>query len=377
MHPFPIEIRYQSRQSGLAIITVMLIIALMVTLLGFLVEQQHLLVRRISNQNIAEQGFQYASGVEAWAARVLHDDVDRQTDYWGEDWARFGDPRELDSSNDDRFSLDLSSEQQKEKLPTIDFGSDVALDFQIVDLMGRYNLNNLSVKQPELVAGQRSIFLNLLSILEIGDLDQQQQLYGALVDWLDENDLVTANGFESSDYQIKRNPYYAADQKLTSLGELRYVEGFTEEVINALEPHVTVLPVDVAKININTSSVEVLSAMSAVPVSDTGSVAAFLAQRQVREFIGFQSAQIQEAITAIIGTSLVSGRVVPNMLQTTSQFFQINTNVTLGDYSYCTKTTVLRENANPDADTEQKITILNREQSTLCDEIIRENSPPL
>jgi general secretion pathway protein K len=365
------------QQKGLAIITVMLIIALMVTLLGFLVEQQHLLIRRIANQNVAEQGYQYASGVDAWAARVLHDDPDRTTDYWGEDWARFGEDPEDQSKGESGFSLDPSRQREREKLPVIDFGNDAVLEFQLVDLMGRYNLNNLAVKDPKVKRDQRIIVLNLLSILEVGDFEEREKLYGALVDWIDENKETSANGAESSDYRIKRTPYHAADQKLTTLGELRFVEGFTEEVINALKPHVTVLPIDSAKININTTSTQVLAAMSAVPVLDTGSVATFLSQRTKEDFQGFQSANIQEANNAIIDTRPVGGNYVRNMLQATSQFFQINTRVKLGDYLYCTKTIVLREGANPNGGTAPKVTILTREQSTLCDEIVRENRSPV
>lgn len=366
-----------NQQRGLAIITVMLIIALMVTLLGFLVEQQHLLVRRIANQIVAEQGYQYAAGIDAWAARVLHDDPDRATDYWGEDWTRFGEDPDAERDGEDSFSLDRSLGEEREELPVIDFGNDAVLEYQLVDLMGRYNLNNLAIKDPKIKLEQKSVFLNLLSILEIGEFDEREKLFGALVDWLDENDLKSVNGVESSDYRIKRTPYHAADQKLTTIGELRFVEGFTEDVINALKPHVTVLPIDSAKININTTSTEVLSAVSAVPVVDTGSVAAFLAQRSEEGFQGYQSPKIQEAITAIIGTTPVGGRAVQNMLQTTSQFFQINTRVILGDYLYCTKTIVLREGANPNGGTTPKVTILNREQSTLCDEIVRENRTPV
>lgn len=366
-----------NQQRGLAIITVMLIIALMVTLLGFLVEQQHLLIRRIANQNVAEQGYQYAAGVDAWAARVLHDDIDRVTDHWGEDWARFGGDPEDEVDGEDGFSLDRSGEEEREELPVIDFGNDAVLEFQLVDLMGRYNLNNLASKDPKTKLGQKSVFLNLLGILEIGEFDQREKLYGALVDWLDDNDLKSANGVESGEYRIKRTPYHAADQKLTTIGELRFVEGFTEDVINALKPHVTVLPIDSAKININTTSTEVLASMSAVPVVDTGSVSVFLSQRFEEGFPGFQTPQIQRAESAIIGTTPVGGKFVPKMLQTTSQFFQINTRVTLGDYLYCTKTIVLREGANPNGGTTPKVTILNREQSTLCDEIVRENRSPV
>jgi general secretion pathway protein K len=364
-----------NQQAGLAIITVMLIIALMVTLLGFLVEQQHLLIRRIANQSVAEQGYQYAAGVDAWAARVLHDDPDRAKDYWGEDWNRFGEHPEDQPDGQDNFSLDPSGQSEREQLPVIDFGNDAVLEFQIVDLMGRYNLNNLAVKNSRVKQDQKAIFLNLLSILQVGDVEEREKLYGALVDWLDANDLKSVNGVESGDYRIKRTPYHAADQKLTTIGELRFVEGFTEEVINALKPYVAVLPFDNAKININTTSTQVLSSISTLPVVDTGSVAVFLSQRSEQDFPGFQT--LQSAERAIIGTRPVGGNFVRNMLQTTSQFFQINARVTLGDYLYCTKTIVLREGANPIGGTTPKVTIFNREQSTLCNEIVRENRSPV
>lgn len=364
-----------NQQAGLAIITVMLIIALMVTLLGFLVEQQHLLIRRIANQNVAEQGYQYAAGVDAWAARVLHDDPDRAKDYWGEDWTRFGEDPEDNPDAQDNFSLDPSGQSEREQLPVIDFGNDAVLEFQIVDLMGRYNLNNLAAKDPGVKRDQKTIFLNLLSILHVGDVDERQKLYGALVDWLDANEERSANGVESGEYRIKRTPYHAADQKLTTIGELRFVEGFTVEVINALKPYVAVLPFDSAKININTTSTQVLSSISTLPVDDTGSVAVFLSQRSELDFSGFQT--LQSAERAIIGVGPVGGTFVRNMLQTTSQFFQINARVTLGDYLYCTKTIVLREGANPNGGTAPRVTILNREQSTLCNEIVRENRSPV
>ena len=362
------------KQSGLAIITVLLIIALMVTLLGFLIEQQHLLVRRITNQNVSEQGFQYAAGIDAWAARVLHDDVDRAVDYWGEDWARFGDPAEIDDGEKDEslsFNLDLTSQQEKAALPEIDFGID-SIEYQIEDMQGRFNLNNLANAEPQFLLGQKRLFLNLLDILEIGEFDTRPALYGALADWLDSNDLSNqSGGVESLDYQVKATPYYAADQKLTTLGELRFIEGFTAEVINALAPHVTILPVENARININTTSTEVLASLSAIPVIDTSSVETFLAQRLDKAFLGFQADQIQSAGSAIIATSPSNGSFIKQMMQTSSQFFRINTRVTLGDFIYCAQTTVLREVVDPSAGSAGSVIILNRTHNPLCDEIIR------
>ena len=370
-----IELRRQPRslcspsaESGVAIITVMLIIALMVTLLGFLIEQQHLMIRRMANQNVAEQGYQYAAGVDAWAARLLHDDADRVVDYAGEDWARFGVPEKLESGDQESFSLDLNSAEEKKKLPTIDFGI-AGIEYKIDDLQGRFNLNNLANREPVFLSGQKSIFLNLLQVLEVGEFDAREQLYAALVDWLDDNDTRTpAGGAESSDYQIKSTPYYAADQKLTSLGELRFIEGFDEKTINAIAPYVTVLPIENAKININSTSTEVLASLSAVPVVDTSSVDLFLAEREDENFLGFQPNQIQNAEFAIIGASPSGGQFVRNMMQTNSYFFRVTTRVVVGDYHYCGQTTVLREGADPDSSA--RVTIINRQHNTLCDEIV-------
>jgi general secretion pathway protein K len=192
-------------------------------------------------------------------------------------------------------------------------------------------------------------------------------LYGALLDWLDENDASNANGFESGDYQSKRTPYFAADQKLTSMGELRYVEGFTAEIIKKLKPFVTILPIEGAKININTTTLEVLASLSSGSVSDTSSAAGFLAEREQPGFQGFQPNRITDAEGAIIGGSVVSAQPVPNMMQVNSQFFQINTKVSLGDYAVCMQSVVLRESATEEAATTPKVSVLSRQHNTLCE----------
>ena len=366
--------RSPALQSGLVMILVLLIIALMITLLGFMVEKQHLLVRRITNQNIAEQGYQYAQGVNAWAERVLDDDVDRAVDYWDEDWAKFGQPPEESVNADGRedFSLTLSSrreEEEQEELAIIDFGFD-GLEYAIDDLQGRFNLNNLSNPDETQLAQQRRIFLNLLEVLEVADADTRLELIGTLVDWLDENSNPDSNGFESNDYQALDTPYHAADQKLTALGELKFLRGFSDEIIAAISPFVTVLPVDNSRINVNTTTPEVLASLSSAPITDLESVNVFLARRLEEEFQGFQGADVNSAMNAIIGASVVRQQPIQGMLQTNSQFYQIQSKVSLGDAVYCMKTLVLRESATQGSTSSQKVSVLRREYDTICDNII-------
>jgi general secretion pathway protein K len=357
-------------QAGLAILTVLLIISLMVTLLSFLVERQHLLIRRLANQGVSEQGYQYATGVDAWAMRVLHEDENRDVDYLGEDWGGFGQPPEVESDKRRSFSLDLSTQRQRDEVAVVNFGQDVALEYQIKDLNGRFNLNNLANKDKPTRDLQGVIFRHLLEQLQIGEFDERQNLAGSLVDWLDANDTSVGNGFESGDYQSKRTPYFAADQMLTSVGELRFVEGFNQAIINTLKPYVTVLPISNAGININTTSAEVMSSLSNVSVLDKLSVDTFLTLREDPGFLGFQPDQIQAAESAIIGVAPDGSTFIPDMLQTMSNFFQINTRVSLGDYRFCLQTMVFRENPDATTGTAPKVTVLSREHNNICDEII-------
>jgi len=359
------------RQAGVVLIVVILAIVLMVTLLAIMIEDQHIFMRRLGNQKVAEQGYQYTQGLNAWAERVLNDDANRTIDHPGEKWAKFGRPEEeeLEEGESDSFSLDRSTvaalEEEDEEEATIDFGID-GVEVTIEDLQGRFNLNNLASKEPQVASGQKRIFLNLLELLDVGEFDERDRLHGALVDWIDENDLSGPNGFESGDYGSKRTPYFAADQKLTSIGELRFVEGFTQEVINKLRPYVAVLPVENAKININTTTAEVLSSLSSATIADTASVSGFLAQRLEPGFQGYS--QIQGAETAIIGVSTTNAQAVQGMMQVNSQFFQINAKVTLGDNVFCMESLVLRESAGPQGGTTPKVSVLSRQHNTLCEE---------
>lgn len=359
----------QYKQKGIVLIVVILAVVLMLTLLTIMIEDQHIFIRRLANQKVSEQGFQYSQGLNAWAERVLHEDDNRVVDHLNEKWAKFGRPEaEVSEGESESFSLDRTTERgledAKEEEATIDFGLD-GLEYSIDDLQGRYNLNNIGVEELSLRNGQKRIYLNLLEVLEIGEFDERDRLYGALLDWLDENDATNANGFESGDYQSKKTPYFAADQKLTSMGELRYIEGYTPEIIKKLRPFVTILPIDTAKININTTTPEVLSSLSSGSVTDTSSVSAFLAGRQQLGFIGFQT---NDAHSAIIGVSAISAQPVANMMQANSQFFQINTKVTLGDYVMCMQSVVLRESPVAGTSATPKVSILSRQHNTLCED---------
>ena len=206
------------KQSGLAIMTVVLIIAIMVTLLGFMIESQHLLMRRITNQAVVEQAYQLTLGSEIWGIKVLERDAEQenQIDHLNEDWNAL--------YVEDGVSVDEGRG---------------TLSTKVVDLQGLFNLNNTASSIGYIQ------FKNLLQALSL-----PTELADTLADWLDEDDTVRNNGAELHEYSGLDPAYYIANTLLTSVGELKYVKGFTNEVINELAPHVTVLPVIDAKMNL-------------------------------------------------------------------------------------------------------------------------------
>ncbi len=367
------------RQQGLVMLMVVGIVVMMITLLAVLLEDQHLLIRQIGNQRVSEQGHHYSQGLTAWALRVLHEDDNRRIDHEQEEWAKFGRPEpEIEEGEEGSFSLDSSispDEDEESERPTIDFGIDT-LEVTIEDLQGRFNLNNLvaAKKDDPPPQDQRRIFLNLLQILEIGEFQEDRnELYWNLLDWLDENDTSAGVGAESGDYQVRSTPYFASDQPLSNIGELKYVKGYSKKVIRKLLPFVTVLPVQRASLNLNTVKPEVLASLAGGAVADASQVDAFLSRKQEPGFQGFQASEIQNAQSTI---NLVSpgSNSIPNMLQVNSQFFQINTKVELGDRQVCTRTIVLRNSDDRDNLRDQTISVLSREQDTVCAEEQANNS---
>ena len=378
-------ITFNSRrqQTGVVLVVVVLAVALMATLMALMIEDQHLFIRKVANQRVSEQGFQYANGMNAWASRVLTEDGNPVVDYLGEDWALFGRPQPEDEDDDDSFSLGANGDEEDEEPPSIDFGVD-GVTGVIVDLQGKFNLNNLANEDRAFVVSQRRILQNLMELLELGEFADRDQLIENLIDWVDENSTSRSIGLESNDYRVKDLPYQAADQKLAALGELRFIDGFNQDIIKALEPHVTVLPVDNARININTTTTEVLASLSSTTVADVASVDTFLSQRLNEDFLGFQAAQIRDAENAIIAVSPVRQPPIANMMQVTSQYFEIQSRVALGDTVYCLNSLILRGGATAqaglvgqgqsageqleDSSSVPAISVLRREHSSFCED---------
>jgi general secretion pathway protein K len=217
-----------TKQTGLALITAMLVVAIAATTAAYLSLDQQIWSRQAQNLTDRAQAEIVRAGALEWAITILAKDAkDSQNDDLTENWAKGLPPLAVE-------------------------GGQVA--GRIIDAQGRFNLNNLvrggAPSPPDIGA-----FQHLLR-----SLDLDPNLTAAVIDWIDADSNTSAAGAEDSDYLQMQTPYRAANQPLQSVEELRLVRGFTKEMVDKIRPFVTALPQPTA-INVNTADKKVLEAV--------------------------------------------------------------------------------------------------------------------
>lgn len=271
---------------GVALITALLVVALVTIVAVGMAARQQVDIRRAGNILDGDQAYLFTLGVESWAEGVLAQDFrDGQTknkvsDTLNEDWAT--------------------------ALPTIEVeGGKVA--GKIEDLQGRFNLNNLWVNNA-VSPLDLLVFQRLLSNLHL-DPDLAQ----AVIDWIDVNVDQLPNGAEDLDYLDLKPSYRTANAAMVSPSELALVKGYTPEIVKTLEPYVTALPLRApigtgspvpipTPINVNTAPAPVLAAL--VTNLDAAGAARLL---DVREDKGFETiGQFTDIVGAVTAPANVS-----------------------------------------------------------------------
>lgn len=218
------------RESGVALITALLVVALATTAAVAMIERQQLDIRRTGNGLQYDQAYLYINGMEQWAARILRQDSrDSDYDHAGEEWAT--------------------------RLPPIPVDGGQLAGY-IDDHQGRFDLNSLlRGEEPDPAAVER--FRRLLVALEL-----DPDLVNALLDWLDEDiEARFPGGAEDGIYLAKEPSYRSANSPMVSVSELRLLEGLDKEGYEKLVPHVAALPV-ASPLNINTATAPVLMSLS-------------------------------------------------------------------------------------------------------------------
>lgn len=267
--------RISRRERGIAMITALMIVAIAVTIIASIFVQQRYSIRLARNFQDLEQTYQYAYAAEDLAGVLLKRDFEtNKHDSAFDNW---------DSKNIEPFEIDDDDGQQ--------IG---AMQIEIEDMQGRFNINNL-VKKPVVnpqnqganqtgtqntnqttnpaSAGEdkpREAVLRAFQML-LQQTGVPTSFSHAVVDWIDADDMQFQTGAESDYYLSLEQPYEAANVFLIDPGEMVQIkmDGAEDskkksEQLKKLFPYVAALPTPTS-INVNTASKTVLLATGMLP----------------------------------------------------------------------------------------------------------------
>ena len=271
------------RQSGVALITALLIVALVGILTATLAWDNALDLRRTMTQIFHDEGTQAAYGAENWVSSLLRDDAfDSSNDHLGEIWAA-------------EFPV----------LPIESQSVQGALTGELADLQGRFNVNNLIGNNGEVDPIALDQFRRLLIVLEL-----DPRFAGIAADWLDaDRDAGFPDGAEDAIYSGQVPPYLAANQPITSISELMALEGMDKATFDALAPYIAALP-GRTDINVNTAPAAVLQSLDeSLSVSD---VEGLISEREDGGFV-----DVENRFRTLVAPDML------DRIGETSSFFQL------------------------------------------------------
>jgi general secretion pathway protein K len=217
-----------NKQSGVALITVLFIFAL-VSMLA------------VSIQTQQEQAFRQAtSTLENTSTFITLLSI--------EDIAKAGLMFDNKRDKDANELWDTASELWNQPFPLTLGSSQVAI--YIRDLQGLFNVNSLHPKHPQHNEA-KARFVRLLS-----DLGLDTSIANNLTEWF------TADSSFNYEYENLTPGYTSPEIEFSHISELMLIKGMSAKDFKVLEPYVTALPM-ATPLNINTSNPIVLSAWDA------------------------------------------------------------------------------------------------------------------
>ena len=235
----------RSRERGAALLTVLLLVAIVAVIAAGALEKLRLSTRVAGNAGTTEQLRAYAEAAEALAlsrvGALAGADAGRTTLAGG--WS--GRP----------FALPLP-------------GGGLA-SARVSDGGNCFNLNGLVTEVgPGVYASaplQRLVFTRLLRLVAVPP-QVADQVAGAAADWIDTDQDQQANGAEDTTYLGRDPGYRTGGTLMVDPSELRALNGVTPDVYAALRPWVCALPIArPAPINVNTLLPEQAALLAMLP----------------------------------------------------------------------------------------------------------------
>ncbi|MCE0557372.1 MULTISPECIES: type II secretion system minor pseudopilin GspK [unclassified Motilimonas] len=217
-----------SAQQGVALLTVLLILSVMVVVATNMTSRLQLELMRTQGQVMSQRAYWYGHAAEALVKMTLKNAL----------------------KDDEVVSLDQAWAMSGMSFP-LDGGT---ISGEIKDRQGCFNLNALDV--PNKPDGQRPLVANQFqALLEIVGVDgyYAEQITDSTRDWLDADDIaISSQGAEDSFYQGRGVPHLTANAPMVDVSEFRAIQGVSAGVYKKLKPYLCVVPDKSWLLNVNT-----------------------------------------------------------------------------------------------------------------------------
>lgn len=301
------------KQKGMALLTVLLLLAVMVALAALASERWFFSFQYSLQLHQRLQGKWFAAGAEEVAGGLLRLDAldDMRHTHLSQRWATLAQTLPLEGGQ---------------------------LQVRIHDAQACFNLNALGDD------GARAVFIRLLTLNGV-EAPVAQGIAAAAADWIENGDEPRPTGAKDSEYAAREPPYLTAQQPLWDVSELRQVRGVSAQLYNALRPLLCALPVETVAININTPGAEQWSLIAAL--SDE------VAEDDVRRWLAQRpGAGWQTLEAAFSGLKPLAGQ--RRYLTLNSEFFYVDVTANTDEAAYRQRSLLQRSRG--------KINVLWRQQ---------------
>ncbi len=220
----------RNRQAGVALLTVLLLVAVMSVLLIAVLDDIRFGIRRAGNAQAQAQAQWYALGAETLARAQLSQlsARDRQRTTLAGDW------------NNRPFVFPVEQG---------------LIRARISDHTACFNLNSVVEGAEEQLYRRDTGVRQFVALAQALGVPQQRAnaLADALTDWIDSDQSPGPLGAEDGEYSRLPAPYRTSGTLLAEVSELRAIRGFDAEIYRVLRPHVCALPgTELSPLNINT-----------------------------------------------------------------------------------------------------------------------------
>ncbi len=294
------------KQSGVALITVLLALSLMVSLAAVIAENVFTQFQRATQRENYQQAYWYAIGVEALAKVALKESFnDSDTTNLSQPWA------------------------VEERHYPLDYGDVVG---QIFDQQACFNLNVLASDSLTASGSERPFLVEvLLHTLELQQVDsyQAEMIADSLYEYLDrDNQVDTALGLEDSYYESMTPAYLPPNGLIADESELRAVQQVSGDVMQKMHGLWCALPEADWRLNVNTLSLQQAPLLAALfdPYLSLDDARSLLESRPYEGWADLDSFVAEPQIEAIDNQIVTQ---VKGYLDVVSDYYELDALVTV------------------------------------------------